>query len=645
MPESLQTEQFRQQREFLDQLSRNPATASGELESVTAIITESCARLMGVERVGVWLFNEKESELHCIDLFNSSSRTHTAGAVLREHEFHDEFQYMKNSLFVDAADPLTDPRTSGYVEGYIKPNRITSMLDIVIRFGGRNLGTLCFEHVDRPHVWAQHEIDFGCLIGAQLSILLERRELRRAEDARQEIQNRLKAAEELDALKSRFFSNMSHEFRTPLTLLLGPVETLLAGTRDIPTEWQRRQLSMIRRGALRMLKLVNALMDSIRVGSGGAQTLFRPTDLATLTRELAGQFESAVTAAGLRLRVDCPPLAEPLYVDRDMWEKIVLNFLSNALKFTFSGEIAVALHLRDSHAELTIRDTGIGIAESSLPHLFDRFYRVPESRGRTMEGTGIGLALVKELVQLHGGSVDVESQLGHGTTFHVRIPRGFSHLPTERVRQESRDVSLGGPSPLIDEALGWLAPQHLPENLAKERTTHDSDTAHDSTPRNRSRILVADDNADLRNYLLELLGDHYEVEGVADGREALVAARRKPPDLILSDIMMPHLDGIGLLNEIRSDADLYAIPVLLVSARTGEDASADTLTVTADDYLCKPFSGRELLARVNTLLTIKRSRELLQGALDTPERDLETLSRRIVEKFRRHNGSSTLHHH
>ncbi len=593
----------------------------GDLDKVARLLTASAAGLLGVERVGVWLFNEPGTELLCIDQFNLSSGEHTSGAVLREHEFRDEFSYLKGSLYVAAADPLTDPRTRGYVERYLKPNRITSMLDIVVRFGGRDLGTLCFEHVERPHAWTRSEIDFGCLVASQLSILLERRAFREADANRRRTEELLTAARELDVLKSRFFSNISHEFRTPLTLLLSPVETLLEGAKDAPTEWQRDQLNMIRRGALRMLKLVVALMDFARIDACRSQAVFRPTDIGHMTRDLAAQFEPAVALARLRFRIECESLNEPAYLDRDSWEKIVLNLLSNALKFTYAGEIAVMTRMTDLHHELRVCDTGVGIQTEHLPRLFDRFYRVPDAKGRSFEGAGIGLALVKELVQLHGGSIHVESRLDHGTQFTIRIPRGSTHLPEDQVRHDIRARTPGSHSPLVEETIGWVTEEKRARPPSSLETT-------------RPRILVVEDNPDLLRHITEILGDAYAVECARDGLEALAAMGRAIPSLVVTDLMMPNLDGLGLIREIRRRPDLAPIPILVITAREADVSGEAAGRAGADDYLFKPFSASVLKSRIRVLLSLHRSRVLLQSALGTNETDLEALAMQISEKLR-----------
>jgi signal transduction histidine kinase len=244
------------------------------------------------------------------------------------------------------------------------------------------------------------------------------------------------ALAEIDRAKTAFFSNVSHEFRTPLTLMLGPVENLLDETHGALTSAQRQDVEILRRNAGRLLKLVNALLDFSQIEAGRTLASYRPTDLTTLTRELAGAFRSPIEHAGLRFDVHCEPIPGPVYVDRDMWEKIVLNLLSNALKFTFAGEIRIELRQVDEIVELVVRDPGTGIPEHELPRIFERFHRVEGARTRTHEGTGIGLALTHELVRLHGSTISAESRLDAGTTFVVRMPTGRAHLPQDRIDVE-----------------------------------------------------------------------------------------------------------------------------------------------------------------------------------------------------------------
>jgi len=422
---------------------------------------------------------------------------------------------------------------------------------------------------------------------------------------------------EIDRAKTAFFSNVSHEFRTPLTLMLGPIAEAIANPGVPPAV--RDQLELAHRNSLRLLKLVNSLLDFSRVEAGRVQASYEPADISAFTCDLASTFRSAVERAGLRFTVECEALDEPVYLDREMWEKTVLNLLSNALKFTFAGEISVRLRREGTHAVLEVADTGIGIPEDEIPRLFERFHRVEGRVGRTQEGSGIGLALVQELVKLHGGAVEVASELGRGTVFRVRLSCGTGHLPPERIKTPRPPASTAtAVQPYVQEALRWL-PESAADTSSRlpplsDATIYPQDGRFGATA--GARIVLADDNADMRNYVRELLSPLYAVEPVADGELALEAALRDPPDLILSDVMMPRLDGFGLLKALRRNETLRHVPIILLSARAGEESRIEGLDAGADDYLVKPFSARELLARVGALL----ERERLRG--DALEREL-----------------------
>jgi signal transduction histidine kinase len=421
--------------------------------------------------------------------------------------------------------------------------------------------------------------------------------------AHEEERRRAEALAEIDRAKTAFFSNVSHEFRTPLSLMLAPVEDALADAGRPLDPQQRERLETAHRNSLRLLKLVNTLLDFSRIEAGRVEARYEATDLAVLTADLASSFRSAMERAGLRFVVDCPPLAAPVHVDRDMWEKIVLNLLSNAFKFTFDGEIAVMLRCAGDAVELAVRDTGTGIAPEEIPHLFERFYRAKGGRARTHEGTGIGLSLVQELVRLHGGSVRVESTPGQGSTFTVSVPA--AQVPESSAPPRTLAATAVGARPFVEEALRWL-----PGSGARERDeplpSKDLDDRIVVAP--RGRVLLADDNADMRDYVGRLLREHWTVEAVSNGRAALEAARTHPPDLVLADVMMPGLDGFELLRALRGHPATATVPVILLSARAGEEARVEGLQAGADDYVVKPFTARELVARLSTHLTLARMR-------------------------------------
>jgi signal transduction histidine kinase len=429
--------------------------------------------------------------------------------------------------------------------------------------------------------------------------------------AYEEERRRAEALAELNRAKTAFFSNVSHEFRTPLTLLLGPVNELLASGARAPED--RKSLELIERNALRLLKLVNTLLDFSRIEAGRMQARFAPIDLCAFTADLASAFRSTIERAGLSLRVDCGPIAEPVYVDREMWEKIVLNLISNAFKHTFEGEIVVRLHREGKSQQVvfSVTDTGIGIPRDEVDRVFERFHQVPSARSRTHEGSGIGLSLVRELVHLHGGQIDVASRVGEGSTFRIVLPLGYAHLPPEHVTHDravpSADIDDPVVAPFVKEASRWDSSLGSPDVLSDGGT---GAVARDTTLAD-ANLLVVDDNADMRDYLARLLADAgAHVTLATNGRDALDRLRdasADAPDVVLSDVMMPELDGLGLLAAMRDDQRLHPIPFIMLSARAGEEARVGGIHAGADDYLIKPFVAKELIARVAAQLRLSRA--------------------------------------
>ncbi|MGN6251084.1 MAG: SpoIIE family protein phosphatase [Marmoricola sp.] len=406
----------------------------------------------------------------------------------------------------------------------------------------------------------------------------------------------------LDQAKTDFFTNVSHEFRTPLTLLLGPIEDALADPRNSLDPVQRHRVETVRRNAQRLLLLVNSLLEFSRIEAGTTAGRFEEVDLGAYTADLGAMFESAASRAGLELVLDCDR-DTTAWVDVEHWAKIVLNLLSNAFKFTFEGRIAVRLRTSGDEVVLSVSDTGPGIPEQEQGRLFERFHRVDGVPSRTHEGSGIGLALVAELVGLHDGRIEVHSTPGAGSEFVVSLPRGSAHLPPEQVVRDGSvdpDAGRAAGQGYVGEALRWLDVPVLP----------DADDGSDEDDADRPLLLVVDDNADMRNHLTGLLRDRYRVRTAVDGEEALEVARAVRPALVVTDVMMPRLDGFGLLRRLRADPDTMAIPVVMVSARAGEDGTVEGLEAGADDYLVKPFSARELRARVAVNLELDRVRHM-----------------------------------
>lgn len=405
---------------------------------------------------------------------------------------------------------------------------------------------------------------------------------------------RAEALAELDEARRRFFADASHELRTPLTLISGPVDGLLAAP-DLAPARARGDLEVVARNTRRLTRLVGDLLEVARLQAGSAEPRRSPVDLGRFTADVAGMVASAMERAGLDYVVDAPAWGTSVALSRVGWERIVLNLVANALKYTQTGTVTVRLRREGDRAVLTVADTGIGIAADELPRLFERFHRVEGTWARSAEGSGIGLALVRELVEYDGGSVEVESEPGRGTTFTVAMPVTEVRADDAAADVEDPDDGSDRSRALVDEAELWVP---------ADPTAHGPDPDHPVI----GRVLVADDNADMRAYVTRLLAPRCTVVTAVDGDSALELALADPPDMVVSDVMMPGRDGLGLLTALRADPRTARVPVLLLSARAGEEAAVEGLAAQADDYLVKPFAPGELQARVQAHLQLGRAR-------------------------------------
>ncbi|KAG9288146.1 hypothetical protein G9A89_000941 [Geosiphon pyriformis] len=484
--------------------------------------------------------------------------------------------------------------------------------------------------------------------------------------SREEERKQAETLADLNRQKIMFFQNISHELRTPLTLMLAPLEDAISSCApDSPILYN---LKMIQRNARRLLKLVNTLLQFSRIEAGRLEAHYCETDIAKVTTELASNFESMAKSFGLTFTLDIPSnetlqlqLEHKVYLDLDLYEKIVFNLCSNAFKYTWDGGVTIRLYADKMECGevviLEVTDTGVGISPEHLPNIFQRFYRIESHQSRSHEGTGIGLALVKELAIRHGGDISVTSEVDVGTTFRVWIPTGYDQLPRKNVyingiregnakypipslreNQFSRNVDL-----YLEECKQWNTEKHDSQGFQTkfEEDDHEAKNTIEhlktlsiasptlgaakdvrspflleefgSDPNRIKRVLVVDDNADMRNYLCNILKTEFEVRSATDGRDALniITKHEIKPDLVLSDIMMPNMNGFELLKILRSDPSTKMIPVILLSARAGEEASVEGLERGADDYLIKPFNARELIARVRSNIKLSNLRHEL----------------------------------
>jgi signal transduction histidine kinase len=436
----------------------------------------------------------------------------------------------------------------------------------------------------------------------------------------EEERKRAEALEQIDKAKTVFFSNISHEFRTPLTLILSPLEELINQHNGSLAVADKQNIETAHRNALRLLKLVNTLLDFSRIESGRQQASYTLTDIVGFTKKLTANFQSVMEKAGLQLIVKTGEADQPVYVDRSMWEKIVFNLLSNAFKYTLKGCVTVEIGAEENFAVLKIKDTGVGIPESELPHMFERFHRVQQVTGRTFEGTGIGLSLIKELVLLHKGEISVESELNVGSTFTVKIPLGKDHLPATQITMQREDEENQTFNMYVEEA-GTLLVKAPEVTEAVERNE-------------LPMVLVVDDNADMREHIQIILSNQFNVVTAVNGQDALQKIQEQKPDLVVSDVMMPVLDGIGLLKEIKGNRPTAHIPVILLTARAGEESKIVGWETGADDYLTKPFSAKELISRIASQIKTQQIRT--EALIDIAEqkkyaKQLEDMNRELTK--------------
>ena len=397
--------------------------------------------------------------------------------------------------------------------------------------------------------------------------------------------------EELNELKSRFFANISHEFRTPLTLMMGPLKQVADRTDDPEN---KELLEMARRNAHRQLQLVNQLLDLSKLDAGKMELRASEEDFIPFLKGMTHAYESLARERNTDLTVSCPDGKMPLYFNRDKMEKICYNLLSNAFKFTPpGGKISVGLQKVNDKAVLTVADTGIGISEERLPNIFERFFQAGSGKNEVQEGSGIGLTLVHELVQLHGGTIAVKSSPGKGTTFTLEFPLGKNHLRPDDIVDLEHQISGA------DTSENWSPPAYL---VAAKGST---DTAA-KAPKNAPRVLVVEDNADVRAFIRLRLQQSFHITEATDGQEGIRQAIERMPDLIISDVMMPKKNGYELCEALKTDLRTSHIPIILLTARAAREEKLEGLQTGADDYLTKPFDSKELEIRAHNLIRLRQ---------------------------------------
>jgi adenylate cyclase len=509
---------------------------------------------------------------------------------------------------------INDLAANSQMNGFDLPLRkpARALLVVPLLSDGKIIGSITLRQTYRARQWLSSEIDLAQAVASQAAIAVQQSQL--YQKTRQQAERLL----ELDRQKTEFFQNVSHEFRTPLTLMIGPLESVVEKQQDLPYE----QSLIALRNSRRLLRLVNQLLDLQRLDAGRMQSSFRPCDLVKFVSQIVETFRPYCQRKNIKIATWLTPCA-PVYLDAEKFDKVLYNLLSNAMKFTGAGgNITVKVEPAGDHIRMQISDTGIGIRKEQIPHLFERFRQAEGSVNRSYEGSGLGLALVKELVELHKGQISVESVYSEGTTFNVWLQTGTAHLPLEQVLEVPTEIQ-------SSRAAVELADLEIESSLDEEVEAEEEDTQTESqddmeilennsqsshlpvSPSAYSRVtapsvLVVDDNLDVRTYVSRILRrEGYQVLTARNGQEGFDVAQERRPELIVTDLMMPGVSGLDMIRMIRTSEQLKGTPIVLLTAKADETTRIEGAEGGADAYLSKPFNDRELLAEVRNLLALK----------------------------------------
>ncbi|WP_315789280.1 response regulator [Fischerella sp. JS2] len=593
------------QREALINTITSAIRSSLDPQDIFAAITQKLGQALQVDGCVLSLWTEDDEFVRCVGLYDSSEdvNTHNPKNIedVKTHNLPQSQAPIKGNPILQemlrTQEPVIvpdmsqcPPETKGFDLHLRVPAR--SLMVVPLLADGKSIGSITLKQSKKSRQWLPSEIELAKAVAAQAAIAVQQSHL--YQKTREQAERLL----ELDKQKTEFFQNISHEFRTPITLIQGPLETAVSDKKGLSYE----QSAIALRNSRRLLRLVNQLLDLQRLDAGRMQPSFRPCDLVEFVSQIVESFRPYCEKKGLRLTTNmakCPKV----YLDMEKFDKVVYNLLSNAMKFTpEGGMITVAIQSQDDHCILTVEDTGIGIVPEQIPLLFERFRQAEGSDNRSYEGTGLGLALVKELVELHGGKVTVESVYSQGTTFSVWLTPGNAHLPANQVSEVTVEVNLSRAAveladlELIEEGTGDLG-----------LGTREEDFSTCPEPLATSPyILVVDDNPDLRAYVSGILRDHgYQVRTTHNGLEGFRLAKKTSPSLIVSDLMMPVVSGLEMIRMIRNEEQLKGTPIILLTAKVDEETRIEGTELGADAYLAKPFNDRELLAEVRNLLALK----------------------------------------
>lgn len=576
-------------REALINTITTAIRSSLDPQEIFAAITQQLGQGLQVDGCALSLWKEGDEFVQCVGLHDSSweHKTPPESHLPQSSVPIEGNPVLKQLIVTQQPIVLSDLKQHPQfnVSEFRTPAR--ALLVVPLIADGKIIGSISLRQNHRTRNWQSSEIQLAQSVASQAAIAVQQSRL--YQTTRQQAEKLL----QLDQQKTEFFQNISHEFRTPLTLMVGPLESAVATGQGLSAE----QSAIALRNSRRLLRLVNQLLDLQRLDAGRMQPKFQACDLVEFVSQIVDTFRPYCEKKGLSLITQLEPCA-PVYLDLEKFDKVLYNLLSNAMKFTPAGQsISVSLEMIDDRCRLKVRDTGIGIREDQIPHLFERFRQAEGSENRSFEGTGLGLALVKELVELHSGQINVDSTYGQGTTFTIDLHSGAEHLPPEQVSHAQHELQANRAAVELADIEVELQEDYEPEPILEVGENH-------------ARVLVVDDNPDLRSYVSGILrGQGYTVLTARNGAEGFEQVKTHRPSLIVTDLMMPIVSGLDMIRMIRAQDDLKGTPIVLLTAKADEDTRLEGVERGADAYLSKPFNDRELLAEVRNLLALKENEQ------------------------------------
>jgi GAF domain-containing protein/class 3 adenylate cyclase/FixJ family two-component response regulator len=598
-------------REALINTVTSAIRSSLDPEDIFAAITQQLGQALQVNACVLSLWTQEDEFTHCVGLYDSLNTENSLDNYYSLHQAlpKSEVRIQDNPVLQEilrTEEPvvicdvtLSDLDVRGVDLPFKMPVR--SLVVVPLLADGKCIGSITLREGNKARRWLSSEIELAKSVASQAAIAVQQSRLyqKTREQAERLIQ--------LDKQKTEFFQNISHEFRTPITLIQGPLDSAVTTGEGL----SHSQSIIALRNSRRLLRLVNQLLDLQRLDAGRMQPTFRPCDMVDFVTQIVDSFRPYCEKKGLHVNtnlVNCPTV----YLDIEKFDKVLYNLLSNAMKFTPEhGTINIKLVTTGNYCILKVQDSGIGILSQEIPYLFERFRQAEGSENRSYEGSGLGLSLVKELVELHGGNVSVDSVYGNGTTFTIELLTGSSHLPTNQVLDTAADLNISRASvelaglEQIDSDIEIIE-QKLDSSPDSE--INDSQLLSITNERTGKSILVVDDNPDLRVYVSDILSrSGYKVDTARNGNEGYAIAKRIKPSLIVTDLMMPVVTGLEMIKMIRNEEDLKGIPIILLTAKADEESRIEGTENGADAYLAKPFNDRELLAETRNLLALKEN--------------------------------------